>query len=175
MFCEGKACEKNKLLEWQLRYDNNSVKNVCDGQFYQRSNLTLELFGFTCPGIGTLEINGILHFSNNYTKLQVVASFYLIIANTSKTCSVSPKSGEVLETSFNISCFGWADGGLFPVYDLFLMTDEGPINLLLNESSVMLTVLPVGDLKLDYKLNLDVNVSYPNGEKESVSLVVKVF
>lgn len=175
MVCEGRACEKSNAFEWHLRYDNHSAKNVCDGAIYQRSNLTLELVDFICPGIGTLDVDGILLLYNNFTALQVAASFSLLIVNTSRTCSVSPINGTVLETNFNISCVGWADGGLFPVYDLFMMTDAGPIDILLNESSVMLTVLPTGDAKQDYKLNLNVNVRYPNGEEETSSLSVKVF
>ena len=175
MFCEGRACSKSQSFEWQLLYDNKSVNSICYGQIRQGINFTLELLAFTCPGLGTLEITGIIYVSNNYMTLPVGARFPLMIVNTSRVCSVSPSSGSVLETNFNISCVGWADGGLFPVYNLFLMSDAGPVDLLLNQPSVMLTILPVGDPTRHHRLHLYVNISYRNGEEEGVSLDVKVF
>jgi hypothetical protein len=137
-------------------------------------NSTLELLNLTCPEVGTLDINGVLVFNNGYSTLEIPANLSMIIANSSRTCSVFPSIGKVLETNFNISCLGWADGGLIAIYNLFLNTDAGMIDLYSNATSDMMTVLPIGNPKQDYQLNLHAEVRYQDGEEDSVLLDVKV-
>ena len=83
------------------------------------------------------------------------------------TCLITPLIGEAMMTSFAIKCSGWSDKNL-PLFYRFLYEKDDVVNILYEgPREECLSLLPIGDMSLNYSLKVIVEV------KDSIESVTK--
>lgn len=176
--CKGSACSHIIDYSWEVLYENKTASEVCIGNIAtKRNSRILELTDFSCPGLGTLDVTCEAIF-NSYKNIKTSASMKMVLVNTTRSCSINPSKGKVLQTSYKVHCSGWENCGLSaPRYRFVLRSAASDVLLQSSDSTMpnMTTILPVGNARNGYRVNLYVNITYEDGETVREDLVTKVY
>lgn len=86
-------------------------------------------------------------------------SQFFMIDFPSGTCTVTPKNGIAMNTSFTISCSDWADPDRPLTYEFAYLTDFQPSVLYVSKfSNASSILLPMGHESNDFKLTLRMRI-----------------
>ncbi|KAL9989666.1 hypothetical protein ACROYT_G004234 [Oculina patagonica] len=89
-------------------------------------------------------------------------------------CGVFPKKGFVLQTRFNVTCFGWEDEDLPLSYQMSYRSPEGLVIISKGNTSSFITMLPQGNQSENYEVKLEVQVFDSLGDASAVEFSVEV-
>lgn len=102
-------------------------------------------------------------------------SQFFTIDFPSGTCTVTPKNGVAMNTSFTISCSGWADPDRPLTYEFAYLTDFQPSVLYVSkDSNASSILLPMGHESNDFKLTLRMRIIDHLGAATAVFRDLKV-